>query len=309
MTTTLDNWQFTLALTELRLDVVPNLAGAPLAKEGFVSAKATVTIGGDGRAPVRSGFVIMAVQIGCQVDLGSGLGVDIDPDVDLFDLNPGSAASIIDDDLALSAGPSVDADLYSGQITAVGLGTKELKRNTATIFVRDAPVRISACGGKVSVRIFASAKISTNNSDDSLNAYGPPGRSMRIYLRAVIRLVGALVLLLFLVAVPVTAAVILGSGSAIAADDCGNDGEDDDEDDDDDCDDGSTETSSTTTSDIDQWPPTSVAWPPVRIETTSPVPTPVVIPQPRPGETIAPGFVFEFQPPADAIVAPVSPSP
>ena len=54
----------------------------------------------------------------------------------------------------------------------VGLGAKSMRSTTATIAVRDAHVQVSECAGPVTIRTFASAKISTNSSDDSLNAYG-----------------------------------------------------------------------------------------------------------------------------------------
>lgn len=68
--------------------------------------------------------------------------------------------------------PGVDTTLKAGNITVIGLGTKTMKSSAATISVRDAHVGVSECAGPVTIRLFASASISTDSSDDSLNAYG-----------------------------------------------------------------------------------------------------------------------------------------
>ena len=38
--------------------------------------------------------------------------------------------------------------------------------------MHDAHVKVDACGGPVSIRFFASAKIDTDKSDDSVNTFG-----------------------------------------------------------------------------------------------------------------------------------------
>lgn len=50
--TTLDGWQMTLSLTDVRVDAVPNMAAAPLPKQGYLSGRVTLTV--DGAGAVRS---------------------------------------------------------------------------------------------------------------------------------------------------------------------------------------------------------------------------------------------------------------
>lgn len=159
---TVDGWRFTLTMSEMRVDAVPNLASSPFTKEGFVTAKATATIEGAGDLPVNTGSIVLGVQLGCQVDVSEGLELGGDPELDLLNL----------DDSDLDFWPGIDLKLRAGNISVVGLGAKTMKSGAATIAVRDAHVEVSECAGPVTVRMFASARISTDSSDDSLNAYG-----------------------------------------------------------------------------------------------------------------------------------------
>ncbi|MGK2865503.1 MAG: MspA family porin [Mycobacterium sp.] len=168
---TADGWRFTLTMSELRVDSVPNLATSPFTKEGFVTAKVTATVEGAGSLSVNSGTLVLGVQLGCQVDVSEGLELGVDPAIDVFNYDSGSGSF---EDPEFDVWPEVDTKLHAGSIEVVGLGAKRMKSNTATISVRDAHVEVSECGGPVTVRMFASAAISTDSSDDSLNAYGAP---------------------------------------------------------------------------------------------------------------------------------------
>lgn len=159
--TTLDGWQMTLSLTDVRVDAVPNMAAAPLSKEGYLSGRVTLTVDGAGAAPVNSGELVVGAQLGCQVDLSDGLDLGIDFGSDLFD-----------DDSVVGVGSDIGSTLYSGGITTVGFGVKALKGRVATISILDAHVQVDECGGAVTVRLFASAQTSTDSSDDRLNVYG-----------------------------------------------------------------------------------------------------------------------------------------
>ncbi len=160
-TTTVDGWQLTLAMTDARINAVPNMAVAPLSSEGFLSARVTLTVDGEGSRPVNSGQLVVGAQLGCQVDLSEGLDLGVDFDTDLFDDVP-----------VLGVGPDFGSTLHTGGITTVGFGTKALKGRVATIFILDAHVQVDQCGGAVTARLFASAQTSTDSSDDSLNVYG-----------------------------------------------------------------------------------------------------------------------------------------
>jgi hypothetical protein len=156
-----DGWRLGLSMTQIRINAVRNMASTPFTKEGFVSAKIQVSVEGDGRMPVNSGSMVIGVQLGCQVKLDEGL-----------DLGVGNQVDVVADDPFVNLSPSIGIDLRPGYIRTVGLGTKRLKGRTGIISVQDAHVQIEGCGGLVSVRMFASAQISTDTSDDSLNVYG-----------------------------------------------------------------------------------------------------------------------------------------
>lgn len=170
---TVDGWTFTLTITEMRVDAVPNLATSPFTKEGFVTAKVVAAIEGAGNLSVNSGSLVLGVQLGCQVNVSEGLDLGVDPEVDIFNFDTDFETSLIEDPV-FDILPGVDTTLKAGDITVTGLGAKAMKSRTATISVRDAHVGVSACAGPVTVRMFASARISTDSSDDSLNAYGAP---------------------------------------------------------------------------------------------------------------------------------------
>ncbi|MCV7286320.1 MspA family porin [Mycolicibacterium wolinskyi] len=157
---TVDGWRMTLALTGVRVNAVPNMAAAPLTREGYLSGRVTVTVDGDGAVPVTTGQLVVGAQLGCQADLSEGLDLGIDFDTDLFDDAP-----------LIGVGPDIGSTLHSGGITTVGLGAKSVKGRMATISVMDAHVAVDECGGAVTVRLFASAQMSTDTSDDSVNVY------------------------------------------------------------------------------------------------------------------------------------------
>ncbi len=159
--TTFDGWRMTLSMTEARYDVVPNMANAPLSKEGYLSGRVTLTIEGAGTRPVNTGQLVVGAQLGCQVDLSDGLDLGSNLDTDVFD-----------DNSIVGLRTDIGTALKSGNITAVGLGTKALKGTVATISILDAHVQVDQCGGAVSVRLFASAMVSSDTSDDALNVYG-----------------------------------------------------------------------------------------------------------------------------------------
>lgn len=159
--TTYDGWQLTLSLTDARYDAVPNMANAVLTKEGYLSGRVTLTVDGVGDHPINTGQLVVGAQLGCQVDLSDGLDLGMNLDTDVFD-----------DDSVVGVRPDIGTTLKSGGIEAVGFGAKPLKGPIATISILDAHVHVDQCGGAVTARLFASATISSDTSDDALNVYG-----------------------------------------------------------------------------------------------------------------------------------------
>ena len=160
--TTYDGWQVTLSLTDARYDAVPNMASAPLTKEGYLSGRVTLTVDSVGAHPINTGELVVGAQLGCQVNLDDGLDLGFGFDTDLFDA----------DDSEVGVGPDIGTTLKSSGIKAVGFGAKRLKGPIATISILDAHVQVDQCGGAVTARLFASATVSSDTSDDALNVYG-----------------------------------------------------------------------------------------------------------------------------------------
>jgi hypothetical protein len=166
-----DGWHLSTSLTNMTIDSVPNMAATAFTREGFVTGKAVANIDGNGDASVNSGMLVFGVQLGCQIDLSEGASLSGGGDAGIG-LGIGN---IVTND---TTGPyadingNVSVNLLPGTITNVGLGTKSLKGRIGEIFVHDAHVKVDACGGPVSIRMFATAKIDTDKSDDSVNTYG-----------------------------------------------------------------------------------------------------------------------------------------
>lgn len=156
-----DGWHLSSTLTNMTINSVPNMAATAFTREGFVTGKATATIDGDGAVPVNSGTLVLGVQLGCQIDLSEGLDLGVSNESDVITTRPF-------EDLL----PYISVTLKPGSITSLSLGRKSIKGRAGKIFVHDAHVKVDACGGPVSVRLFASATVYTDNSDDSVNTYG-----------------------------------------------------------------------------------------------------------------------------------------
>lgn len=172
--TTRDGWQIRVTKTAENLDRVPNLAGTPFTREGFVSVEADADIVGHGRQPVRSGSVTLGYQIGCQVDVSNGLTLGISsvigPNIGVSvtptpGLNLGASALAV---------PSLSATLKPGTITDVPFGTKALTGRTGSIATDQVQIKVDSCLGPVSLRSYAIVDVSTATADNSVAVYGDP---------------------------------------------------------------------------------------------------------------------------------------
>ena len=156
-----DGWHFSASLTNMTINSVPNMAATAFTREGFVTGKATAAVEGSGGIPVNSATLVFGAQLGCQIDLSEGTEIGISNESDVINSSPFEELS-----------PYFSVTLQPGSITSISLGKKSIKGRIGRIFVHDAHINVDACGGPVSVRLFASLKVSTDNSDDSINAYG-----------------------------------------------------------------------------------------------------------------------------------------
>ncbi|WP_040816326.1 MspA family porin [Nocardia concava] len=167
-TVTDDGWTLTITKSGENLDRWPSLANSPVSREGFVSVKATAELTGHGAQRPTSGTVTLGYQIGCAVDVSSGVvlgvGATLGASVGIsFTKPPGVSASVT---------PNVSTTIKPGTIETVTLGTKPLTEARASITAEQVQVKVDACAGPVSLRSFATAAISTPTADNNITVYG-----------------------------------------------------------------------------------------------------------------------------------------
>ncbi|MEV6559305.1 MspA family porin [Nocardia sp. NPDC051756] len=169
-----DGWTLTVTKTAETLDRYPNLAATMFTREGFVSLKAIAEVTGKGTQPVNAAVVSFGYQIGCQIDVSSGLttslGVSFGPNASLNISYPPSVSLGVN----ASVSPNVSTTLKPGSIATVEFGKKALASGRASIAMDQVEVKVDACMGPVSLRSFATATMSTPTADNTTTAYGDP---------------------------------------------------------------------------------------------------------------------------------------
>lgn len=70
--------------------------------------------------------------------------------------------------------PIISTTVKPGGITTIEFGTKPLAGPSASIAVDQVQIKVDACMGPVSLRSFATARISTALADDTVSVYGDP---------------------------------------------------------------------------------------------------------------------------------------
>jgi hypothetical protein len=170
-------WHLSATLTEMSINSVPNMAATAFTREGFISGKAVAAIDGNGKSPVNTGSIVLGAQLGCQIDLSQGMNLGLSGDLGFGFGGFGGGVSGVGG-LVSALGPFADIspnisiNLLPGKIETLGLGKRDLKGRTGYITVHDAHVNVDGCGGPVVIRFFTYAQISTDEGDDSVNAYG-----------------------------------------------------------------------------------------------------------------------------------------
>ncbi|MFI6041446.1 MspA family porin [Nocardia sp. NPDC051321] len=169
-----DGWTLTVTKTAETLDRYPNLAATMFTREGFVSLKAVAEVTGKGNQPVNAAVVSFGYQIGCQIDVSSGLttslGMSVGPNASLNISYPPSVSLGVN----ASVSPNVSTTLKPGSIATVEFGKKALASGRASIAMDQVEVKVDACMGPVSLRSFATATMSTPTADNTTTAYGDP---------------------------------------------------------------------------------------------------------------------------------------
>jgi hypothetical protein len=72
--TTRGGWNLNLTLANETVNPVPNLAAAANSREAFVNFEATAVAGG-GNTPMTDSMFVAGYQLGCQVDVSSGVQI------------------------------------------------------------------------------------------------------------------------------------------------------------------------------------------------------------------------------------------
>jgi MspA len=182
---TVDGWTLRASLTDVTINSVPNMAGTPYSREGFVSGLATLTIEGNGAVPVKKADLQLWAQFGCQSDIRAGMNVQsggLVPSlgslsiVDFVGPILGGNLPVIGGQLEpTTPNPAITGTVQPGNIFRAKLAEKEMTdpNNTKVVHIqiRDTQVKVDGCGGAVAVRVVATGTLVTDTSEDWVNAY------------------------------------------------------------------------------------------------------------------------------------------
>lgn len=186
--TTPDGYQISATLAGMTVNSVPNMAATTFSREAYLSGTAVATISGAGTAPVKGGKLQLSLMLGCQIDLNGGgyLGLETPLSVNTVNTILTPLANFLANPSA-GVTPQGSVQLQPGTISYQKLNEKmiepddlpdvrkdiaETGQTSIRISVHDAHIKADGCGGPVSVRLIATAQMSTKNSDDESNAYG-----------------------------------------------------------------------------------------------------------------------------------------
>lgn len=171
---TRDGWRLEIRLDNERVNSVPNLAAATNSREAFITLSGTATATG-GANPITDSLFLIGYQLGCQSDVSSGLqiggsaGIAPSANVGVLPLQTVGVGG--------SAGVSgfVQTVVQPGVIVNLPLGNMVLSRgNTAALDLDNIHVKADACGGDVTIRSFASLRVSTETGHTEFAIYGDP---------------------------------------------------------------------------------------------------------------------------------------
>ncbi|MDM1885815.1 MspA family porin [Mycobacteroides chelonae] len=168
-------WRLNLTLANETVNSVPNLAAAANSREAFVTFETTATAAG-GASPIQDSSFVAGYQLGCQMDVSSGLQLGgagaIAPSASLgvSGTGPGVNAGLgggVSGYLQTNLQPGVITDLpmVSMPLGAAGFGMLD---------VTNLHIKADACGGTVTIRAFAYLRIATDIERSEFAIYGDP---------------------------------------------------------------------------------------------------------------------------------------
>src|SRR5699024_10162097 len=147
-----DGWSVSVVASDLRVDAVAPLSGSWLSREAFVSAKVTGLISGEGTAAVRAGVIEQGVQVGCEVDVSSGMTLGstatFGPNVGITMAGPSAG-------LQANAGPNVSVQAKPGEITNLVMAEQDLTGDRGPTTPRGMQVKVDGCCGEVTMPTYA----------------------------------------------------------------------------------------------------------------------------------------------------------
>jgi MspA protein len=172
--TTRGGWTLNLTLANETVNPVPNLAAAANSREAFVDFEATAATGG-GSLPMTDSIFVAGYQLGCQVDVSSGVQVGgagaIAPSVSLGVGSQTGASAGVGGGLT----GYVQTNLQPGVITDLPMASMPLgSEGLGMLDVTNLHIKADACGGPVTIRSFAYLRISTDIERSEFAIYGDP---------------------------------------------------------------------------------------------------------------------------------------
>ncbi len=168
-TVTDDGWTLTISKTGENLDRRPNRANSPLSREGVVAVKAAAEVAGVNLPDAVNGTLTLSYQIGCAVDVSSGLRLGVGASLGG---NAGVAVSGATLGARASLTPNISATLVPGKVSTIEIGKKPLTASRGSITAEGVTIKVDACLGPVTMRSVTAATISTSTADSTVTVYG-----------------------------------------------------------------------------------------------------------------------------------------
>ncbi|MBF6363891.1 MspA family porin [Nocardia farcinica] len=151
----------------------PGLSQSPVSRAGVVTFKAAAVISGAGSRPVGSGSIRVGYQVGCAIDVFSGITLGLTTSGPTVGLTVAPVPGVTLGGQA-TVTPSISTTLVPGTVSTVMFGNKPLIGQDGSISFDQSEVNVDACVGPVTIRSFATATLSTRTADHSVIVYGDP---------------------------------------------------------------------------------------------------------------------------------------
>ncbi|NMO00379.1 MspA family porin [Gordonia sp. TBRC 11910] len=168
-----DGWRVTATKSRESLRDVAPLDGSQFSHEAFVALTGRMVVTGHGSSPITSGSITAGLQVGCNVDISSGLslGLSAGPYADVTASIPPTV------DVGVSVTPNVGTTLKPGTIVDLPFGTKKFTATPkASISFDGVHVKSDGCYGPTSIRTFVTVSVSSKTNDSTFSVYGDPHR-------------------------------------------------------------------------------------------------------------------------------------